>query len=266
MKNNIDKDIFNIIKKQAPELNDKFIPKKAENLISKYISAKKLIDPSKEISFKQAQKELKDIFLDADRKLENKAQLFDLIMYHDLGAGKDKFYLLILERLIEIRKLDSASDLEVVYSYEWGKKQRADQFIEKKFLNYIDNEEKEIKTNKLDYKYPDKIQKDRYREWYGKKKKFAYNSEEIRQYKFFRLLSTVLNVKDTTLRLDREMFEKMNNANYIEHMIDIFNEVTGEKADFDSVYEFIFKNDKGHDSKDILRALTNIMEYTPTRD
>ena len=144
-----DKDIFNIIKKQAPGLNDKFIPTQADNLISRYISAKKLIDPSSELSFDEAQNELKDIFLDADRKLENKAQLFDLIMYYNLGAGKDKFYLLILERLIEIRTLDSASDLEVVYSYEWGKKQRADQFIEKRFLNYIYNEEGAIKTNKL---------------------------------------------------------------------------------------------------------------------
>ena len=233
--------MFTIINQQVPQLDKKFIQKEAENLILRYISTTKLIDSNTNLSFDQAQEELSDIFLSKDRAEKNKEQLFNLIMHDDPDDRKNHFYLTELNFLIKNPDRHYTSDtIKYLNSNKLTEKQEADEFIEKKFLNYLASKKKEIKTNELNYKYPKK-------------------GEE--QDKIFLLLSAVLNAKDTTLRLDKEMFERIKNDNYIEHMIDTFNEVTGKKADFNFLYTFIFQNYYGHNSKDILRALTNIMEY-----
>ena len=184
-------------------------------------------------------------------------------MNDDPEARKDPWYLIMFSELIKNKSMCYIPDpLETLKSHKSTEKQEADKLIEKRFLTYLASEQEAIKTNQLNYRYPQKIQEDKHIDKNGKRTQLEYTPEEIIQYKFFRLLSAVLNVEDTTLRLDKEMFRRMKNANYIEHMIDTFNEVTGKKADFDSLYEFIFNNDKGHDSKDILRVLTNTMQYT----
>ena len=143
-------------------------------------------------------------------------------MNDDPEARKDPWYLIMFSELIKNKSMCYIPDpLETLKSHKSTEKQEADKLIEKRFLTYLASEQESIKTDKLDYKYPEKGEK---------------------QDEFFRLLSAVLNVKDTKLRLDKAMFAKMKNANYIEHMIDTFNKVTGEKVNFNSLRQLGIKN------------------------